>query len=60
MKNIEVSIIIVNYNNFMLLEQCLRSIRENTKEVEHEIIIVDNNSSEVGLCDITDDFPNLT
>ena len=40
-----VSIIILNYNSFDLTCQCISSIYENTKNVDFEIIIVDNAST---------------
>jgi GT2 family glycosyltransferase len=39
------SIIIINYNTFQLTLSCIRSIVETT-EVEHEILLIDNNSKE--------------
>jgi GT2 family glycosyltransferase len=45
----ELSIIIVNYNSFNYLEGCLKSISEKIKVIEYEVIIVDNNSTEVSL-----------
>ena len=42
--NIDVSIIIVNWNTDKLLQQCLTSIIKNTKNVKYEVMIVDNNS----------------
>lgn len=42
----DVSIIIVNYNTKDLLKQCLESIRENVKDIEYEVIVTDNNSSD--------------
>lgn len=44
--NMDVSIIIVNYNTLNLLKNCIRSIILFTYEVEYEIIIVDNNSND--------------
>jgi len=41
---IRLSIIIVNYNVKDLLEQCINSIFSATKNIDCEIIIVDNNS----------------
>jgi len=42
----DVSIIIVSYNTKGLLADCLDSIREKTHEVDYEVIVVDNNSSD--------------
>lgn len=41
----DVSIIIVNYNASDLLNQCLCSLKKTTS-CQHEIIVVDNNSSD--------------
>jgi len=41
-----VSIFIVNYNTCYLLEQCLKSIFENTGGLNLEVFIADNNSSD--------------
>jgi GT2 family glycosyltransferase len=41
---IDVSVIIVNYNSTVLLKNCLNSIYEFTKEINYEIIVVDNYS----------------
>lgn len=38
----DVSIIIVNYNTSNLINNCIRSILETVKDIEYEIIIVDN------------------
>lgn len=43
---IDVSIIIVNFNTKDLLNQCINSIKKNTKNINYEIIVVDNNSSD--------------
>ena len=40
-----VSIIILNYNTFDLTCQCISSIYEYTKNVDFEIIVVDNASN---------------
>lgn len=42
----DVSIIIVSYNNFNLLKQCIASIIKYTKRNSYELIVIDNNSSE--------------
>lgn len=41
-----VSIIIVNYNTTKLLLDCIRSIKKQTKNVDYEIIVVDNASTD--------------
>ena len=42
----DVSIIIVNYNNFDLLTTCLESLKKQTLNLSYEVIVVDNNSTE--------------
>ena len=42
----ELSIIIVNYNSKLLLEQCIESIKKATRQITTEIIVVDNNSTD--------------
>lgn len=44
-KDLDVSIIIVNYNTSNLVIECVKSIKSHTQEISYEIIIVDNNSS---------------
>ncbi len=44
---IDISIIIVNYNSFSLLKECVNSIINFTdRNISYEIIIVDNNSTQ--------------
>lgn len=45
----DLSIIIVNYNSNKLLYNCINSILSNIKEIELEIIVVDNCSSDNSL-----------
>lgn len=40
----DVSIIIVNYNTKNLVQECIKSIYDKTKDIEFEIILVDNAS----------------
>ena len=40
----DVSVIIVNYNTKQLLADCLDSVRAKTKDIEYEVIVVDNDS----------------
>ena len=44
----DVSIIVINWNTDKLLEQCLTSIVENTKDISYEMMIIDNNSAGTG------------
>jgi GT2 family glycosyltransferase len=56
----DVSIIIVNYNTAGLLYNCISSLKEKTKDLDYEIIIVDNGSSDDS-CDMVRKFhPELT
>ncbi|MDP2039171.1 MAG: glycosyltransferase family 2 protein [Ignavibacteria bacterium] len=54
----EVSIIIVNYNGFDLLEKCLSTLQEFTK-ISYEIIIVDNGSTVGDVDKVALKFPNV-
>ena len=42
----KLSIVIVNYNSKLLLEQCIESIKKATRQIDTEIIVVDNNSTD--------------
>jgi len=57
MKNPLVSIIIINYNGYYLLKNCLLSILKN-KYSNYEIIIADNGSTDGTLEKIKTDFKN--
>jgi len=46
MKMIKLKIIIVNYNQKDLLEQCLNYIKKAAIEMSHKIIVIDNNSND--------------
>ena len=58
MKTPKVSIIIVNYNGKKLLEKCLESLYKIDYE-SHEIILVDNNSSDDTLEFVTKNYPSV-
>lgn len=53
----KVSIIIINYNTFSLTCNCIRSVIEQTKKVEYEIILVDNASTECAPDKFLKEFP---
>lgn len=54
-----VSIIIVNYNTREITSNCLQSICEYTKEIEFEIIVVDNASSDGSTQYLKSKFPQV-
>jgi GT2 family glycosyltransferase len=45
-KHMDVSVIIVNYNTIKFLINAIDSVFEKTRDIEFEIIVVDNNSSD--------------
>ncbi len=59
MKKIDVSVVIVNYNSFDLLRNCLSTVIKHTRNVNYEIIAVDNNSTEGKVETITNEFENI-
>jgi len=55
----DVSIIIVNYNTKQLLSDCLKSIYEQTKDIDFEVIISDNGSVDGSIEMLKNDFPQV-
>lgn len=53
------SIIIVNYNVKYFLEQCLYSVRGAVKDVEAEVIVIDNQSQDGSLAYLEPKFPEV-
>ena len=51
----DVSIIIVNYNTMQLTKNCIDSIVEYTKNITIEIIVVDNNSTDESIEELSND-----
>jgi len=56
---IDISIIVVSYNTKGFLRKCIASILENVKSVSYEIIVVDNNSSDMSSEMIKKEFPQV-
>ncbi|HZW38231.1 MAG TPA: glycosyltransferase family 2 protein [Ignavibacteriaceae bacterium] len=56
----DVSIIIVNYNTSEILKDCIKSIYEHTKNLDFEVIIVDNASNDRTFTELKYLFPNIT
>lgn len=55
----DVSIIIVNYNTNILIKQCISSIYKHTKDIQFEIIVVDNASTDGSIEMIKNEFSNV-
>ena len=53
----ELSIIIVNYNVYDNIKKCIQSILDNLTGIEYELLIIDNNSVERDIDNITVDYP---
>jgi GT2 family glycosyltransferase len=56
----ELSIIIINYNTFALTHKCIETVYRFTKNIDFEIILVDNASTECDAVIFKHDFPNIT
>ena len=57
--NLDVSIIIVNYNTKQLIADCLNSIYEQTKDINFEVIVSDNGSTDGSIEMLKNDFPQI-
>jgi hypothetical protein len=53
------SVIIVSFNTKELLKECITSAAQSLENVEHEIIVVDNNSSDESVAMLREGFPNV-
>jgi len=54
-----VSVIIINYNTFQLTCDCIRSVQAATKDVDYEIILVDNASTTGDPAEFLSYFPEI-
>ncbi len=54
-----VSIVIVSYNTKEILGHCLHSLFENSKEIDMEVFVVDNNSHDGSADMVKTDFPSV-
>ena len=59
MYKMDVSIIIVNYNTCTLVHNCLKSIFEQTKGIDFEVIVSDNGSKDGSIEMIKQYFPQV-
>lgn len=55
----ELSIVIVNYRVKNLLKKCLTSISQSKEKLNHEIIVIDNNSKDGSVELLKKDFPEV-
>ncbi len=56
----EVSVVVVNWNTQDILRDCLRSIYEQCGEIELEVIVIDNASTDSSVEMVKKDFPQVT
>jgi len=57
--SIELSIIIITYNSEAEIRNCLNSIRENALGIIYEIIVVDNDSKDLTVKIIKENYPDV-
>jgi hypothetical protein len=54
----KISIIILNYNTKVAVQNCLESIRRHTSDINHEVIVIDNGSTD-GSIETLRSFPGI-
>jgi len=59
MSKIDLSIVIVNYKSWKLLEVCINSFKKFTPKLTYELIIVDNASNDGNLSKFKKDYANV-
>ncbi|WP_339834441.1 glycosyltransferase family 2 protein [uncultured Flavobacterium sp.] len=55
----QLSVIILNYNVRYFLEQCVFSVQKALEDIDGEIIVIDNNSSDDSCAMMKEKFPNV-
>lgn len=55
----KLSVIIVNYNVTQLLRSCLQSLQKYILEIEYEVIVIDNASTDASWQELITEFPNI-
>nr|WP_262910085.1 glycosyltransferase family 2 protein [Chryseobacterium gleum] len=55
----KLSVIIVNYNVTQLLRSCLQSLQKYILEIEYEVIVIDNASTDASWQELIIEFPNI-
>ena len=56
---IDLSIVVVSYNTRVMTLECLRSVQEETRDINFEIIVVDNDSPDGSATAIEAEFPDV-
>ena len=56
----ELSIILVNWNCIRYTEQCLASIRDTVRDMDFEVIVIDNHSADAPCPTLIEQFPWIT
>ncbi len=56
----KLSVIILNYNVRYFLEQCIQSVLQATKDLNAEVIVVDNASADDSCAMVREKFPQVT
>jgi GT2 family glycosyltransferase len=57
--SIDVSVVIVNLNDSQLLDECLASVYEHTRDITFEVIVVDNHSSDDSVVMVKTKYPQV-
>ncbi len=55
----DLSIIIISYNTCQMTLDCIRSVINETRTIDYEIIVVDNSSTDASVNEIEKGFPNV-
>ncbi|QBJ88141.1 glycosyltransferase family 2 protein [Chryseobacterium gleum] len=57
--NMKLSVIIVNYNVTQLLRSCLLSLQKYIREIEYEVVVIDNASTDPSWQELITEFPDI-
>ncbi len=55
----KLSVIIVNYNVTQLLRSCLLSLQKYIREIEYEVVVIDNASTDTSWQELITEFPDI-
>lgn len=55
----KLSVIIVNYNVTQLLRSCLLSLQKYIREIEYEVVVIDNASTDPSWQELITEFPDI-